>query len=283
MAPRSCWPLPRPPGWSPSWSTSSPRDGFPRLALTGGGVGTRVLAHLNASPARDAVDWGRVEIFWGDERFVPVDGPGPERDCRPGRPARPCPGRPGQGAHDGRVRRRVRRRRRCRRCCLRRTSSMRVLDSIWSCSAWATRDMWPRSSPSPPRSTTPARWCAVRNCPKPPPTRISLTLPTIRRANEVWIITAAASKAGAVAMALGGAGEVAVPAAGATGRSQDPVVAGSAVRLGAAGRHFAVPGVLIAQPGGIRRTRASTATGRTATGFRMDPKHGAETRATPPR
>ena len=61
---------------------------------------------------------------------------------------------------------------------------------------------------------------AVRNCPKPPPTRISLTLPTIRRASEVWIITAAASKAGAVAHGVGGAGEVAVPAAGATGRAR---------------------------------------------------------------
>jgi 6-phosphogluconolactonase len=61
---------------------------------------------------------------------------------------------------------------------------------------------------------------AVRNCPKPPPTRISLTLPTIRRAAEVWIITAGASKAGAVALAFGGAGEVALPAAGATGRAR---------------------------------------------------------------
>ena len=59
-----------------------------------------------------------------------------------------------------------------------------------------------------------------QNCPKPPPTRISLTLPAIRRAAEVWIITAGAAKAGAVALALGGAGEVALPAAGATGRSR---------------------------------------------------------------
>ena len=60
----------------------------------------------------------------------------------------------------------------------------------------------------------------VRDCPKPPPTRVSLTLPTIRQAAEVWIITAAASKAGAVALALGGADEVDLPAAGATGRSR---------------------------------------------------------------
>ena len=46
---------------------------IPGVALTGGGVGTSVLAHLNSSPARDAIDWTRVDIFWGDERFVPAD------------------------------------------------------------------------------------------------------------------------------------------------------------------------------------------------------------------
>jgi 6-phosphogluconolactonase len=59
---------------------------------------------------------------------------------------------------------------------------------------------------------------AVRNCPKPPPTRISLTLPAIRRAREVWLMTTGTGKAAAVAMALGGAGEVQVPAAGARGQ-----------------------------------------------------------------
>src|SRR6185312_7649309 len=49
---------------------------------------------------------------------------------------------------------------------------------------------------------------AVRNCPKPPPTRISLTLPTIRTAHEVWVVTAGEDKAAAVAMAFDGAGEV---------------------------------------------------------------------------
>jgi 6-phosphogluconolactonase len=59
---------------------------------------------------------------------------------------------------------------------------------------------------------------AVRNCPKPPPTRVSLTLPAIRRSAEVWIMTTGESKAAAVAMALGGTGEVQLPAAGARGQ-----------------------------------------------------------------
>src|SRR5262249_14811806 len=42
------------------------------VVLTGGGIGTRVLAELAAAPARDAVDWPRVEVWWGDERFLPA-------------------------------------------------------------------------------------------------------------------------------------------------------------------------------------------------------------------
>ena len=78
---------------------------IPAVALTGGGVGTNVLRHLNASPARDAVDWSRVEIFWGDDRFVPSDDPERnERQASAGA-AGPRPGRPGQGAPDGCLRR----------------------------------------------------------------------------------------------------------------------------------------------------------------------------------
>ncbi|GAA3353729.1 6-phosphogluconolactonase [Saccharopolyspora gregorii] len=57
----------------------------------------------------------------------------------------------------------------------------------------------------------------VHDCPKPPPTRISLTLPAIRSAAEVWLMTTGAAKAEPVAAALGGADPVDIPAAGAVG------------------------------------------------------------------
>ena len=82
---------------------------------------------------------------------------------------------------------------------------------------------------------------AVRNCPKPPPTRVSLTLPTIREATEVWIITSGQAKAGAVALALGGAGEVAVPAAGATGRTRTLWLLDRGSASAAAGGHLGAP------------------------------------------
>ena len=49
--------------------------GHAHLVLTGGGIGTAVLAQLAAAPARDAVDWRRVDFWWGDERFVPAGDP----------------------------------------------------------------------------------------------------------------------------------------------------------------------------------------------------------------
>jgi 6-phosphogluconolactonase len=61
---------------------------------------------------------------------------------------------------------------------------------------------------------------AVRGAPKPPPTRLSLTLPSIRAAQEVWLVAAGADKAAAIALAIGGAGDVEVPAAGVHGRSR---------------------------------------------------------------
>ena len=52
--------------------------GTAHVVLTGGGIGTAVLAALADAPARDAIDWSRLDIWWGDERFLP-DGD-PERN-----------------------------------------------------------------------------------------------------------------------------------------------------------------------------------------------------------
>jgi 6-phosphogluconolactonase len=58
---------------------------------------------------------------------------------------------------------------------------------------------------------------AVHGAPKPPPTRLSLTLPAIRAAREVWLLAAGEDKAEAVRIALSGAGEIQAPAAGVHG------------------------------------------------------------------
>jgi 6-phosphogluconolactonase len=58
---------------------------------------------------------------------------------------------------------------------------------------------------------------AVENSPKPPPRRITLTLPAIQRSREVWLVASGSGKADAVAAAINGADPVDVPAAGAVG------------------------------------------------------------------
>jgi len=43
------------------------------VALSGGSTPKRLYHLLAAEPFRSQIDWGRVEIFWGDERCVPPD------------------------------------------------------------------------------------------------------------------------------------------------------------------------------------------------------------------
>jgi len=191
----------------------------PSVVLTGGGVGIDVLAQIAGSPARDAVDWRRVDIFWGDERFVPA-----ESDDRNEKAAREAllDRVPLDAA---------------------RVHAMAASDGPFGADVDAAAEAYARVIsrrngfdvlmlgmgpeghiasifPESPAVYDDRPAVAVRNCPKPPPTRISLTLPTIRTAQEVWVVTAGAGKAAAVAMAFDGAGEVALPVAGAVGQAR---------------------------------------------------------------
>jgi len=44
-------------------------------ATTGGSTPAGIYRHLAATPLRDAVPWDAVELWWGDDRFVPRDHP----------------------------------------------------------------------------------------------------------------------------------------------------------------------------------------------------------------
>jgi 6-phosphogluconolactonase len=71
--------------------------------------------------------------------------------------------------------------------------------------------------PEHPSSYAEGEVIAVRASPKPPPERLSLTLPVINRSREVWFLVSGSDKAAAAKMALMGAGPVQVPAAGVAG------------------------------------------------------------------
>ena len=49
--------------------------GIFRIALSGGGTPKTVYPMILEPHRRDAVDWSRIEFFWGDERTVPPDDP----------------------------------------------------------------------------------------------------------------------------------------------------------------------------------------------------------------
>ena len=45
------------------------------VALSGGSTPRALYRLLGQPPLREAIDWPRVHLFWGDERFVPADHP----------------------------------------------------------------------------------------------------------------------------------------------------------------------------------------------------------------
>lgn len=46
-----------------------------RISLAGGNTPRALYSELAKAKFRDRIDWRRVELFWGDERFVPRDDP----------------------------------------------------------------------------------------------------------------------------------------------------------------------------------------------------------------
>jgi 6-phosphogluconolactonase len=200
--------------------------GLASLVLTGGGIGTAVLAALAGSPARDAVDWHAVEIWWGDERFLP--GGHPDRnetqasaalldsvDLSPHR-VHPMPASDGPDGGDPEA------------AAMRYAADLRAATKPEDHGEVPSFDVLllgvgPDGHVASLFPEMPALYedrpvVAVRGAPKPPPIRITMTLPTIRTAKEVWLVAAGAEKAPAARMALAGAGPVQVPAAGALGR-----------------------------------------------------------------
>jgi 6-phosphogluconolactonase len=203
--------------------------GTASVVLTGGRNGNGLLAALADSPARDAVDWPRLDLWWGDERFLPEGDP--QRNVTqateallahvPLDPARVHPMPPSGGVHGD--------------------------DADAAAAAYAA-DLSAAAAPEnhagvpafdvlllgvgpdthvaslfpehPGVRETERTVVGVHGAPKPPPTRISLTLPTIRAAREVWLLAAGEDKADAVAIAQSGAGEIQTPAAGAYGTAR---------------------------------------------------------------
>lgn len=207
------------------------------VVLTGGGIGTATLAAVAASPARDALDWSRLDVWWGDERFLPVGHP--ERNATQAREAlldqvpidpdriHAMPAVDGPDGEDAEAA--------ARRYAVELARRAAAAGGAQQPAARGGHGSLPRldvlllgvGDDGHVASLFPGRVdsgdqrpvVAVRDAPKPPPTRLSLSMPALRSAEEVWLVVAGEAKAPVVARVLSGADEVDLPAAGARGTS----------------------------------------------------------------
>ncbi len=195
------------------------------IVLTGSGSGIALLRYLIEPPL--AIEWSKVHLFWGDERYVPEDDD--ERNEKQAREAlldhidipanqvHPMPASDGEFGDDL-------------------AAAALAYEQLLAANAEPGEPaphfdvhllgVGPEGHINSVFPDTPAvrettrMVVGVEDSPKPPPRRITFTMPAVRRSREVLVLVSGAEKAGAVAAAISGADPVAVPAAGAVGQEK---------------------------------------------------------------
>jgi 6-phosphogluconolactonase len=190
------------------------------VVLTGGSTGIGMLTALRDAP----VDWANVHLFWGDERYVPLDDD--ERNEKKAREALldhiaiPASNVHPMAASDGEFGDDVDAAARAYEAALAELGSPTPVFDVHLLGMGGeghVNSLFPHTAAT---RETRRMVVAVTDSPKPPPRRITLTLPAVRRARQVWIVTSGEAKAEAVAAALGGADPDDIPAAGAVGSEE---------------------------------------------------------------
>jgi 6-phosphogluconolactonase len=199
------------------------RRGRALIVLTGGGTGVGLLKRVREQA--DAIDWSKVHLFWGDERYVPEDDD--ERNEKQAREALidhldiPAANVHAMPASDGEFGDDL-------------DAAALAHEQVLAANAddgepapdfdvhllgmggeGHINSLFPDTPAV--RETT-RIVVGVPDSPKPPPRRITLTLRAVQRSREVWLVVSGEGKADAVAAAIGGAKPDDVPAAGAIGR-----------------------------------------------------------------
>ena len=192
------------------------------IVLTGGGNGVGLLKALGTHGRQ--IDWSMVHLFWGDERYVPEDDD--ERNDKQARAALldhieiPSSHVHAMPASDGEFGSDL-------------AAAALAYEQLLAANAEPGQPvpnfdvhllgMGPEGHINSLFPDTPAvlenahMVVPVEDSPKPPPQRITLTLPAVQRSREVWLMVSGSGKADAVAAAMAGAPPVSIPAAGAVG------------------------------------------------------------------
>ena len=194
------------------------RGEVPHIGLTGGTIADALHRELARRAPDSSVDWSRVVVWWGDERFVPADSP--DRNARQAREAL-LDHVPVDPANVHEV-----------------PASDQVATAEDAAAAYSASmrsagagffevlmlgigpdghcaSLFPGHAAL---EATDAIAVAVHDSPKPPPDRVSLTFEAMERCRAVWFIASGDGKAEAVARALADDGSVSeTPARGVRG------------------------------------------------------------------
>lgn len=196
--------------------------GQAHIVLTGGGTGVALLDRVRHNS--DGVDWARVHVYWGDDRFVPEASD--DRNEKQAREALldhvaiPAANVHAMPASDGELGDDM-------------VAACLAYEQVLAANA-VDEDPTPDFDvhllgmggeghinslfPDTPAVLETRHFVVgVTDSPKPPPRRITLTLPAVQRSREVWLVVSGSEKAEAVAAAIGGAAPKDIPAAGAIG------------------------------------------------------------------
>jgi 6-phosphogluconolactonase len=194
------------------------------IVLTGGSMGAEILVSLGQSPARDTIDWRKLNIWWGDDRFVPAGDP--ERnetqareallDSVPLDPSRVHPMPASDGPDGADVDAAAQRYAVELAQAAQRGQAVPEFD-VLMLGLGPDAHVASLVPEHPALHEEDASTIGVRGAPKPPPVRVSMTFPSLCAARDVWFLVAGPDKAGAVGLALSGAGRMQAPAAGAFG------------------------------------------------------------------
>ncbi len=179
--------------------------GTAHVALTGGTMGSAVVAALADHPARDAVDWSLVHFWWGDERYLPAgdadrndtqnDGAGLRSLTLGSERVHRVPGPDESDSAEDAARDYER---------MLREHGAEAFDVVLLGVGpdGHVASLFPGH---PRQQADDAIAIAVHDSPKPPPTRVSLTAGCLSRSRQVWFVVSGADKAEAVAKGVAGA------------------------------------------------------------------------------